>query len=497
MLPILFFMGSFIYVTFKWTKYYFGRHLDVEAIFFTLMLPLEGADQNIINSYLVLLGCSIPIIIALSYGYFYLLRRFSSDLPPGKKPSSGRPNRTGVYRSAIYALLIIAGLAYFSGAAYYMEHRKKLISFLLMPREYTDMFEQYYQPLEAQDVHFPSKRNIVLIILESMEETFNDEKLFGDNLIPGLARLRRENLSFYGSHETRGADWTAGALTAYSLGLPLAFARESTMSNFFGERASEFLPEASSILKILEAHDYQFIFFLGSQKEFSGKDKLIGSHSRAAIVNDFEYFELKKSNGEIDYQRSNWGAPDSVVYSEAKDYLSRNSGKAPFLLTVESVDTHLGDGHFNGLGERKWGDLRDCIVEADLMAVDFIRWIQQQSFYENTTIIVLGDHLLPRDRIGPVKLPDRNQREPYNTFINLDPSLVDDGKTKRNFGAFDLAPTILSAAGARWPGGRLGLGASLFQPDAQTLFELKGRAYYETEIRKKSAFYERLFAIEE
>ncbi len=76
-LPVLFILGSFIYVTFKWTKVHFGRHLDAEAIVFTLMLPVDGFDKNIVYSYLKVVAVALPVTLLLGYGYFRLLKRFS------------------------------------------------------------------------------------------------------------------------------------------------------------------------------------------------------------------------------------------------------------------------------------------------------------------------------------------------------------------------------------------------------------------------------------
>lgn len=451
--------------------------MDVEAIFFTLTLPMGGADKNILFSYLKILLPALPLMLILAYGYFRLLKHFSGE---GRK------------RGIAYWILATAGIAYFFGALYYLEHRKKLISFLLAPREQSAMFEERYRPVQSGEVIFREKRNVVLLVLESIEESYNDEKRFGEKLMPRLAALRSANASFYGSRETRGADWTVGALTAYTLGLPLAFARESTTANYFGEASAAFLPGATSILKIFEDHGYTISFFLGSKKEFAGQDKLVGSHTRAASIYDLKYFEEKRQRGEIQYNTSNWGVPDSRIYAEAMDFLRKNQKEEPFLLIIQTVDTHIGDGNFNGPGKRKWGDLRDCVNEADQMASSFIAWLQEQSFYEDTVIVALGDHLLPLDRLGPVDLPERSQREPYNVFIN---AAFQNEAQRRDFAAFDLAPTILSAAGAKWPGGRLGLGVSLVEPEAKTLFEERGQKYYEEEVRKKSPFYESLFSV--
>lgn len=353
------------------------------------------------------------------------------------------------------------------------------------------MFEERYAPLSAGEVAFPHKRNVVLLMMESAEETYNDAALFGEPLMPALAQLRAGNASFCGFRDTRGANWTMGAIVAFTTGLPMAFSQESSLSNYFGTKARSFLPGASSILAILEDSGYDISFFLGSARSYSGKDNFFASHAKRAAIYDLEYFEKKRLAGELDYTCSNWGAPDAVVYAEAKRYLSHRESSSPFFLILETVDTHFPKGRFNGLIPPKYGDMRDAVMEADLQAADFVAWLQAQPFYGDTSVIILGDHLFMREKVGPVKLPPVAGREPYDAFINTG---FPAGEFKRDFAAFDLAPTILQAAGAVWPGGRLGLGVSLFQEGGQTLFETRGQAYYEAEVRKKSALYNSLLA---
>ena len=58
----------------------------------------------------------------------------------------------------------------------------------------------------------------------------------------------------------------------------------------------------------------------------------------------------------------------------------------PFLFTIATIDTHEPTTFLDPKCDKKYGDNRDVILCADKMASDFIKWVQKQDFYKNTTI---------------------------------------------------------------------------------------------------------------
>ena len=52
---------------------------------------------------------------------------------------------------------------------------------------------------------------------------------------------------------------------------------------------------------------------------------------------------------------------------------------------------------------------------------EFVSWIQQQDFYENTTIVISGDHLTMDSDFCENIDPDYT-RTVYNVIINSDPA---------------------------------------------------------------------------
>ena len=111
------------------------------------------------------------------------------------------------------------------------------------------------------------------------------------------------------------------------------------------------------------------------------------------------------------------------------------------------------------------------------------KWIQQQDFYENTTIVISGDHLT-MDSDFCEDVDSDYTRRVYTTYINADAEVEDPAMT-RSYTTFDNFPTTLASLGVKIEGDRLGLGTNLFS-DTLTLEETYGID------RKKSELMEEL-----
>ena len=117
----------------------------------------------------------------------------------------------------------------------------------------------------------------------------------------------------------------------------------------------------------------------------------------------------------------------------------------------------------------------------------FIEWIKQQPFYENTTIVIIGDHLSMCSDFFKNKNGNRTQ---YNLILNPSPDLKysKDCLKNRTWSNYDMYPTVLAAMGVKIEGNRLGLGTDLFSNEP-TVFEEFGYDYVNKELAKKSEFY--------
>ena len=120
----------------------------------------------------------------------------------------------------------------------------------------------------------------------------------------------------------------------------------------------------------------------------------------------------------------------------------------------------------------------------------FVEWIKAQDFYDNTTVVVTGDHPTMDGAYVARNAPSGYERHVYNCFIN---SVATTENTKnRDFTTTDMLPTILASMGCKIEGDRLGLGTNLFS-ETPTLCEKLGTQKLKRELQKTSDYYNEKF----
>ena len=332
--------------------------------------------------------------------------------------------------------------------------------------EYSTFIDDNYVDPRDVTLTFPEqKRNLIYIFLESMEMTYSDTAsggAFDTDVIPELTELSKQNESFSGrqpdadgGYAMPGATWTIGAMFAQSTGLPLNIPIEQNSMN----TQDSFFPDIISIGDILESAGYSQTLMIGSDAEFGGRKLFYESHGDYDI---FDYNYAAENSLIPEGYRVWWGFEDKRLFEFAKDKLTELAAQdQPFNLTMLTVDTHL----------RMDTSVRDCPdlygdnVYANVMACssrqvsEFVQWIQQQPFYENTTIVISGDHpTMDSDFCEDV--PEDYTRKVYTTYINA--GTEKEWNTYRTYTTFDNFPTTLASLGVSIEGERLGLGTNLF-----------------------------------
>ena len=211
------------------------------------------------------------------------------------------------------------------------------------------------------------------------------------------------------------------------------------------------------------------------------------------IIHDYDY---AKAEGLIpqDYYEF-WGYEDAKLFEFAKKDLTELAGKGqPFNYTMFTMDTHFEDGYVCHLCDNKYGDNQyaNVISCSDCQVTDFVRWIQQQDFYDNTTVVVTGDHTT-MDADFCANIDSNYQRKTYTCFLNsaVEPQIKD----HRDYCTIDLFPTILASLGVEMSSDRLGCGTNLFGTQ-QTLVEEHGKDVCIAEFGKGSEFVESLAKVQ-
>ena len=348
----------------------------------------------------------------------------------------------------------------------------------------------YVKPADSL-LHFPEqKRNLVYIFLESMESTYADPAA-GEPVtacyIPELETLAEENLNFShtdglgGALPYPGTTWTAAAMVAQTSGVNV---KVSLGEDNYGAD-DVFLPGVTSIGEILEQQGYNQTLLLGSDAEFNGRKAFFTEHGNYKILDT----ESLKEAGRLpeDYEEW-WGFEDEKLFAYAKEELTRLAEEgSPFNLTMLTADTHFPDGYCCDLCESEYDDpYANVLACSSRQVAAFVSWIREQPFYENTTIVISGDHLT-MDAAFMEDIDPAYTRTVYDCFIHAAGEPV--MEKNRQFATFDLFPTTLAALGVQIDGDRLALGTNLFS-DRETLTEQYGYDYLSEELQKQSDFYE-------
>ena len=157
-----------------------------------------------------------------------------------------------------------------------------------------------------------------------------------------------------------------------------------------------------------------------------------------------------------------------------------------------TTDTHYPVGYVYDLCRTDTdSSVAANVVEcADRQLYAFVEWCKTQDFYEDSVIVILGDHpRMDTELVDGVEMADRKT---YNCFVNAETNAPDEDFSDRKFTSMDLFPTILAAMGFEIQGNRLGLGVNLMSEEP-TLIERFGRDWLNAELQKTSLFYEENF----
>ena len=348
----------------------------------------------------------------------------------------------------------------------------------------SDVYEKYYQ---TPELNVPAnKKNVIVIFAESMEDNFADAKYWGENLIPNLSKLKKEGISFKGYYSLNGTNWTLASNVATFCGVPL----RTQLRDKLGLETKQFMPNAKCLPDLTHDLGYYNVFATSTYLSFVGTDVFVSEHHFDEIYGNDEIIAEGDATFE-DVGLESFGLNDVKLFEFARHKIGKLAQKdMPFLMTIQTLDTHFPSGYVNNDCEIKYGDTRDAIKCSDKIIYDFIRWCQKQDFWKNTVLIVVGDHLMMTSS-DIAKLSEAYpHREIYNVILEKE---AQEKTIFKPYAMTDWSATIADKAGFV-KDGKLGLGVSLFGEE-KTLTETLGAQKFEEEVLKNSLLYNRLLGI--
>lgn len=462
------FIIGLVFIFFStWFVEFFGQ-ITPEQFLFNLKAPLKGTGSGMTGEILKspvlnIVICAIPflIFVNLKYNVFLINRNNEKKTLLNKK-------RVRIISIVLSMVTMIGGVSFGVNKL----QLQKVVKAYLSSSTY--LADNYVDPRDVKMTFPKKKRNLIHIYLESVENSYLNKELGGYmdvNLMPELTELYKEGLSFSntdkfgGPHTTYASEWSVAAMINMDTGLPLKIPMGR---NSYGKTGS-FLPGAVGIGDILEAQGYNQTIMFGADADFGGLTTYFTTHGK------FNIFDHKaaKEKGLIpkDYDVW-WGYEDDKLYEYAKDEITRlaNENK-PFNFTMETADTHFPDGYLSEKAEKKHdSQYANVISYSTKEAVDFVKWIQKQPFYKDTTVVITGDHP-SMDKKFFKNFDPNYERTIINLILNA--PITTDNVQNRQYAPFDMFPTILSTLGVEIEGDRLGLGTNLYS-NKKTIIEEQG-----------------------
>lgn len=460
----------------RWYVNTYGR-LGFDSVLYTLTASLGGVQSGLVTRFLL-----SSILPAALCGALVILTLI---FPVFKRGKYGRTRRSTAWVAAVLSLILIVTAAF----------DVELVSYLFNQNRDSGLYETEFVDPNSVQITFPEeKRNLIYIMLESMETSYLSKELGGamdENLIPELYDLAEENLCFShseqdvgGFYTTKGATWTIGAMVAQTAGIPLKTPTEDV--NQYGAKGEAFLPGVTTLTNILHDAGYTQMLMVGSDARFGGRKAYFEQHGITEVLDLYS----ARAGGYIpkDYFVW-WGMEDLHLFRFAQQMILNLADNAePFAFTMLTVDTHHVGGYQCELCEESVsGESYDQSISCSSRQVAaFVDWLRHQDFYENTTIIIVGDHESMDNGYFQRNVDANYQRLIYNCFINAaaTPTVVHN----RQYAGVDLFPTTLAAMGCTIEGDRLGLGTNLFS-DIPTLTEKIGFPKFNSLLEQASDYY--------
>ena len=455
-------------------------NLSMSELMYQLSAPMNGTNPEMIKE--AVMECVLPtLLIACVAGMIFWIVR----------------GRRKVYMTLLAVCTVLS-----STVLYWTKHDvwntlavDQYINYQKNPSEFIE--HEYADPRNVSLTFPEKKRNLIYIYLESVETTYADTTSGGgmnENYIPKLTEIARENEDFSGMNpKLNGAyslpytTFTMGAMFGQTSGLPL----KNNLENNDMVTQSKFFEGAECLGDILAENGYSNTLMIGSDASFGGRRLYFQEHGNY----DIEDYMYAKQTGMIpeDYLVF-WGYEDAKLFDFAKRKITDLAGgDEPFNMTLLTVDTHFEDGYVcQDCGNQYSDQYGNVIACSDARVSAFLDWCKSQPWYEDTTIVLAGDHPT-MDSDFTLSMAEGYQRRAYTAYVNSAVSAATD--QYRTYSTLDHFPTTLAAMGVKIEGERLGLGTNLFS-DRPTLLEEYGLSYVTEELNKKSEFMEELADID-
>lgn len=448
----------------------FWGSITVDQMMMNLVsMQTDGGGGDLVWLGILAFGV-LPVVLTLGIAFWHH-RRVRKHRANQVSQDEGRPvGRTWVKRTVsivLVAAVVVSGTAMFGTSVHVGAYIKAANS------DYT--IDQYYREPEVDSVE--NARNVVMIYLESGEETLSDTTLFEKDPFVPLKEVTSEDdgwESVDNFQQYEGGGWTMSGITGTQCGVPLKgnglITGQSGLNSLGGDVGS-YLGGVTCVGDILKDQGYRNVFMGGANGSFAAKDQFLTTHG---YDEQYDLDDWRAKGEPSDQFRDDWGLSDKRLMANAKEHvdaLHEESTKTgtPFNLSMLTVDTHEPVHIYDYCDVDTESEVTSMFECSMTQVADFVSYMDKQGYLEDTAVVLMGDHLkhMGSSNAFAEELGDH----PNRTIFNRVWVPGDEKKTATMRGGVDqlnMMPTILEAAGIEVEDRQAGLGVSAFSDKIPT-----------------------------
>lgn len=502
---LLTYIAYFLTCVVLYASYHIRVDLQVSSfsqIMFNLKMGMDGADDvwaEAIGGFFKMYGPAVAIggflcIAAIAYALYCWYPEYKKK-KEYRKVSMNRKKLNRIILGSACSCLAMS-IASFGFNSWQQLDQLGYFRYMRMQNSDSNFYQVYYANPDDVKLTFPAKKkNLIYIYLESMESSFANKAnggFYDKSLIPNLTALAEkegedfsgQSAELNGANVTENSSWTVAAMVTQSTGTPLVYVDPHDGGDTWAGK-NTFLEGLPSIGNILEDNGYTNELLVGSPGTYAGRQNFFEQHGD---YNVYDVFWAQKNHRlpTDDYYKF-WGFEDKYLFEIAKERITSLAKKGePFNFTMLTVDTHFPYGYLCSEcpDPKDYDDdqMKAVIACSDKQVAAFVKWIQKQPFYDDTVVVISGDHLSMSSDLN-TELEDFD-RKVYVDILN-GPKYTGQ---ERDYTTCDLFPTTLAALGVKIDGNRLGLGTNLYS-GVPTLMEQLSIDFLNEQIPAASDYY--------
>lgn len=277
----------------------------------------------------------------------------------------------------------------------------------------------------VNNINTTHKKNVVVILMESMSANFLHTFGQQQQLTPTLDSLYNNSMAF--THCYSAGIHTNHGMTATLYSFPAMMFRNLMKGTV--------TPHRDGIPTVLKQNGYHNMFFMTHEAQYDNMKAFFTTNGYDDIYAQEDYPEEEVVNS--------FGVSDHFLFGYALDKINRQAATGkPFFATLLTISNHppfIIPSWF----KPKSKEPETQIVEyADWAIGDFIRKAKQQAWYKNTIFVILADHGKIVGKVDGI-LPQSYNHIP---LIMFGPGVPTE-RVEKLATQVDVMPTLLSMLG--------------------------------------------------